>query len=298
MLIFLYSCSKEQGESINTFCGLKNLITKSSYDFIFIGDQGSGNSNQQNVANAIESFCTSNGCDAVFLLGDNFYDAGVNSLNDSNWNTKFFNIYQNINLPFYAVLGNHDYNYNKYSLSDYQVKKTNYQSKWIMPGHIWRLKNNLITILGIDSNKMSLNFPDIDQIHKDCFGEDLIQRNSTWKITLGHHPFMSNGEHGSAYRANTYFYNRYKNLICNNTDLYFAGHDHTLELIGPTSSCSEHFIISGAGGSDLYNIINIDGNIFSAKTFGFTHLKVTNLNLIIDFYNTSNTKLFTKTINR
>ena len=45
----------------------------------------------------------------VVLLGDNFYEDGVASVDDPQWQTKFEDPYANIDLPFYAVLGNHDH---------------------------------------------------------------------------------------------------------------------------------------------------------------------------------------------
>ena len=43
------------------------------------------------------------------LLGDNIYDSGVTSVTDPQWQTKFEIPYMGVNLPFYVVLGNHDY---------------------------------------------------------------------------------------------------------------------------------------------------------------------------------------------
>ena len=52
--------------------------------------------------------CEASGCDLVLLLGDNFYPSGVLSVDDLQFKTKFEEVYGNIKIPFFVVLGNHD----------------------------------------------------------------------------------------------------------------------------------------------------------------------------------------------
>ena len=51
--------------------------------FVAMGDTGEGNADQATVAAAIETLCAAQGCDFVLLLGDNFYDVGVEDVNDT-----------------------------------------------------------------------------------------------------------------------------------------------------------------------------------------------------------------------
>jgi len=76
--------------------------------FAAMGDTGKGNTGQKDVASAIARKCAASGCDFVQLLGDNIYDSGVTSVTDPQWQTKFEQPYADIDLPFYAALGNHD----------------------------------------------------------------------------------------------------------------------------------------------------------------------------------------------
>jgi tartrate-resistant acid phosphatase type 5 len=45
----------------------------------------------------------------VWSGDDNFYDEGVDSLDDEQFQTKFELPYADIDFPFWVVLGNHDY---------------------------------------------------------------------------------------------------------------------------------------------------------------------------------------------
>ncbi len=53
--------------------------------------------------------CATDGCDFVQLLGDNIYDSGVGSTSDALWQSNFELPYAELDLPFWVVLGNHDY---------------------------------------------------------------------------------------------------------------------------------------------------------------------------------------------
>lgn len=50
----------------------------------------------------------------VVALGDNFYDNGVYSSTDANWDYLWKDVYlgfEGLNIPWYPVFGNHDYGY-------------------------------------------------------------------------------------------------------------------------------------------------------------------------------------------
>ena len=68
------------------------------------------------------------------------YPDGCDDIHDEQFNTKFRNIYQNINLPFYLCLVNHDYHKNARSQVDYTYSQYNEDKKWNMPSK-WYTKN-------------------------------------------------------------------------------------------------------------------------------------------------------------
>ena len=49
---------------------------------LFVGDTGTGNSNQRAVAQLLEDLCNTVQPAGVVLLGDNFYQVGVTSVRD------------------------------------------------------------------------------------------------------------------------------------------------------------------------------------------------------------------------
>ena len=103
--------------------------------FIAMGDGGEGNTNQYQNAAAIKTLCESKGCEFVLYLGDNFYNDGVESVDDEQFQTKFELPYAELDLPFYVVLGNHDYG--SWSIWEYkaayEVEYTDHSDKWFLP---------------------------------------------------------------------------------------------------------------------------------------------------------------------
>ena len=70
--------------------------------FIAVGDTGMGNADQAAVAGAMREKLVQSRSDFVVLLGDNFYPSGVTSILDTQWKTKFEDMYGNWGVPVYA----------------------------------------------------------------------------------------------------------------------------------------------------------------------------------------------------
>ena len=62
---------------------------RENFNILIVGDTGTGNDNQFSVAKAIDKYCKNNKLDFVIMLGDNFYQAGVRSITDLQWQTKW-----------------------------------------------------------------------------------------------------------------------------------------------------------------------------------------------------------------
>ena len=67
--------------------------SKDEFNIVIIGDTGTGNNNQFSVAKAIDRYCENNDLDFIVMLGDNFYQAGVRSITDKQWQTKWQDVY-------------------------------------------------------------------------------------------------------------------------------------------------------------------------------------------------------------
>ncbi|MBR9977684.1 MAG: metallophosphoesterase, partial [Bacteroidetes bacterium] len=113
-------------------------VAQSSVSLLVIGDGGTGGRGAMRVGEAMAAQHITQPVQAVVSTGDNIYNSGVKSVDDPQWQSKFERVYpaDNLPVPFWAVLGNHDYRGNP----DAQVAYTRHRlpdgsvSRWRMPG--------------------------------------------------------------------------------------------------------------------------------------------------------------------
>ena len=129
-----------------------------------------------------------------------------------------------------------------------------------------------------------------------------------WKIAFGHHPYVSNGEHGNA--------GSYENLegiplpfvtgksvkeffddsVCGKIDVYICGHDHNLQWLEP--KCGTEFIVSGAG-SKSEGLPGKNPAFFGMpETEGFLWVQIEDNTFTGVFYDQTGKELFTRTFNK
>lgn len=281
--------------------------------FVAFGDTGEGNEAQYMVAEAIITVCADKGCDFGMILGDNFYDSGVEGVDDPQWQEKFELPYVDIPFPIYAVLGNHDYGGNgigvdfNTSKSDYQVEYTQVSDIWTMPDKYYTFKEQHTEFWGLDTNQIMtdpLNGNSDPQ--KNWLLAGINASTATWKIAFGHHPYISNGDHGNA--------GAYENLegiplpfvtgenvkefmddaICGKVDIYICGHDHNIQWLEPT--CGTEFIVSGAG-SKSEGLPGQNPAYFGMpETEGFAWIELKDNSFTGTFYDSSGNELYTRTV--
>jgi hypothetical protein len=102
-------------------------IASEGLKILVFGDSGTGDEIQFKVSLAMKDFCASHGCHLALMLGDNIHPAGVTSVNDPQFIEKFEKPYTGLNIPIFAILGEHDWGrkgdmYNWQAQIDYTKK--------------------------------------------------------------------------------------------------------------------------------------------------------------------------------
>lgn len=231
--------------------------------FIALGDGGEGNAAQYAVARAVKDVCDSKtdeygpGCEFALYLGDNFYDDGVESIDDSQFETKFELPYAELSFPFYVVLGNHDYGETSLEFwrTPHQVAYSALSQKWTMPSEFYTKSHEHALFIGLDTNAIMTKTVLGDDGQEAWIRDVHATNDATWTIAFGHHPYISNGQHGNAgtYEgipieipvvSGTQIKEFMNAQICGKVDLYISGHDHNRQWLSPT--CGTEFIVSGA----------------------------------------------------
>ncbi|MBL4571416.1 MAG: metallophosphoesterase [Alcanivorax sp.] len=228
------------------------------------------------------------GCDLVVGLGDNIYESGVTSVDDPQFAEKFEKPFEPVQLPFYMVLGNHDNTAYVggdgagNARGEFQVDYTYFDGKlsnrWNMPdryflhsaGTTHTNPRALVDFVALDSNPIAGGFGDPDIAYAyHTYGIDqrnwavntLAGSNAVFKIAMAHHPYLSNGTHGNAGNydgvpseilpvlAGERWKAFMEEAVCDQTDFFFAGHDHDLQVLEAVPECGRtEFVVSGAAG--------------------------------------------------
>lgn len=239
--------------------------SSSEVTLLFVGDQGSGNSNQHKVAALMESLCERRNVDAIFLLGDNFFDRGVQSVTDSLWQKRFESVYSTPclkKLKFFAVLGNHDYE----GKPKAQIEYSHLSSQWVMPGHFYSVRfGKLVEMVLLDTNKVAKCFLPI--CGYDWAQKRLQLSQAKWTGLAGHHPFIGNEKNNPTFPVRTFLP---RTLCKGGGSFYVAGHIHLLQHATQEKwGCELHQFISGAGGSPLEPRAESNGDsLFETKSTG------------------------------
>lgn len=241
---------------------------------LFLGDTGTGGVPQQQVSAAMAAFCRDNPCDAVALLGDNFYPDGVSSTTDDQWDRKFEGPYAVIKLPFHPALGNHDHRGNVQAQLDYTSER------WSMPAATYTWTMGEVEFFVLDTDVF-------DEDQAKWLKKRLRRSKATWKVVYGHHPVYSHGEHGDTPELVADL----QPILARYADLYLAGHDHNLEAID-TPTDDVLYLVSGGGGAPLRTVTTGDTTLYVGAVHGFGHLRIEDDKLVVSLRDVEGNVLF------
>ena len=282
---------------------------------LLLGDMGSGEESQYRVARSMKSLIKQYPIRFVCGLGDNIYEDGCTSVNDSKFYTHFEKPYRQIpnRIKFYMCLGNHDYHITKNIMKDnFLQNNSNYQveygklsqkknKKWIMPSKYYTFTKGPIEFFVLDTNLDMLSQKEIEA--QRLFMKQKIKSSTKpWRIIYGHHTWLSPGGHGN---ANQLLHNFLEDLCSGKRiHLYMCGHDHLKSFMTRNiNNKKTHLVICGTGGKQYHKEFHPE-NIFKTKSdidfyspnLGVAHLKASRDKLIITFYNDTNQIEYTRTI--
>jgi predicted phosphodiesterase len=263
-------------------------LDPAAVSLIAVGDQGSGDLQQWRVGQAMERVAAREGrLDMVVFLGDNFYGKPLTGTHDYRWGTRLERVYWGhwlSHVPFYAVLGNHDYPVSqKYEIEYGQQHRGS--GRWQMPANFY-IKDfgdvdgrPLVRMVFLDTSapreSLQRQIDLIDQAYQ-APGPAPV-----WRIAASHHPVRNQGEHGEESDLVTRLL---PVLQRNHVDLLLSGHDHNQQLLLRTGEPA--WVISGAGGQKLDVLQTPTPNsTFTASRAGFAKLDLSATQLRLGYYN-------------
>ena len=197
-----------------------------SVRFAVIGDMGTGETPQYEVAEQMSRDRQRFPFDFVIAVGDNLYGGS----NPSDYESKFerpYKVLLDAGVSFYAVLGNHD------SPNERFYKPFNMNGQ-----KYYTYKKSSVRFFALDSNYM-------DRQQLSWLEKELQNSGSDWKVCYLHHPLYSSGAfHGSSNDIRLLLEPLF---VKYGVQVVFAGHEHVYERVKPQKGI--HYFTEGASGS-------------------------------------------------
>ena len=196
-----------------------------SLKFAVIGDNGTGESPQYDIARQMMSSRSSFPFDFVLMLGDNMYG----SQKAADFVSKFEQPYKPLleaGVRFYATLGNHDQPTNR-SYPPFNMAGERYYTFARPPARFFILDTNLM-----------------DRAQLTWIDDALARADEPWKIVYFHHPIYSDGDrHGSNVEMRVLLEPL---LVRHGVPVVFSGHEHIYERTTPQKGIT--YFVEGSSG--------------------------------------------------
>jgi tartrate-resistant acid phosphatase type 5 len=266
-------------------------------NFLVFGDWGRhGEKDQVEVATQMAIAANASKAQFVISVGDNFYEHGVASTDDPQWQKTFEDVYTapSLQVPWYVALGNHDYLGN----CDAQIAYSHLSQRWNMPARYFNQTRhmdaaNTVDFFYLDTTPMVRSYWHEPVYREHVRTQDvpkqlawfkavLAASTAPWKIVIGHHPIYSGGGpfgHGDTRELIAEVLPLLKQY---GVQAYFNGHDHNLQHL---QAGTVNLFDSGAG-SRARPVFKTQYTKFAEACSGFTtvSLQADNMNVrLIDY---------------
>ncbi len=198
---------------------------KDSVKFVAMGDNGTGDPEQYEIARQMVAWRAKFPFEFVIMLGDNLYG----SQEPRDFVTKFETPYKPLidaGVKFYAALGNHDNQTNRF------------YKPWNMNGErFYSYSKKNVKFFVLDSDY-------IDPKQLQWIEQELKNSRDDWKICYFHHPLYSDGgRHGSEVDLRVILEPVFLKYGVN---VVYSGHDHIYERLKPQKGI--YYFVSGSAG--------------------------------------------------
>jgi acid phosphatase len=260
-------------------------IPDGSVRFLAVGDWGrDGKAFQLPVAEQMGKAAAADKSQFVITLGDNFYNDGVPDVEARQWTTSFEDIYTapSLQVPWYVVLGNHDYHTNPSA----EIAYTLFSPRWKMPARYYTVTRridaqNTVEFFMIDSSPYLENYRHEKVAeYRDVLTQDpaaqtawleaeLKKSTAQWKIVCAHHPVYScSGKHGDTAELVAHVEPLLEKY---GVQVFINGHEHDLQHLRVGRI---NYFCSGAGSQTRPTLKDERTRFSLGDTGGFLAVKI------------------------
>lgn len=255
-------------------------------NFYLANDLGrNGYYDQKPIAELMGRMAETIDIEFVVAAGDVHHFEGVCSVDDPLWMTNYELIYSHpdLMLPWYPVLGNHEYRGNTQAVVDY----SNVSARWQMPARyytkVMEEDGTTLRLVMIDTAPLLDKYREDTEKYPDASRQDINRQlvwmdsvltvaKEDWVLVVGHHPIYADTDKNESERAD--MQKRVDTLLRKhgNVDMYLCGHIHNFQHIRKPDSKIDYVVNSS--GSLSRKVKPVDGTRFCSDKSGFSLITV------------------------
>ena len=228
--------------------------------------------------------------ECVAALGDVRHFYGVASVSDPLWLTNYEHIYSHpdLMLPWYPVLGNHEYRGNTQAVLDY----AGVSRRWMMPARyytkVFEEDGFSLRLVWLDTTPLISKYRSDDKYADAALQNDTLQlawadsvlasSREDWVVVMGHHPVYAHTYKEESERAD--LQQRLDPILRrHHVDMYVCGHIHNFQHLRVDGSDLDYVVNSAASLSRVPEAV--EGTVFCSAEPGFSILSADSLTLTL-----------------
>ena len=278
-------------------------------NFYLVNDLGrNGYYDQKPIAELMGEMAEHISIECVVAAGDVHHFEGVRSVSDPLWMTNYELVYSHpeLMIPWYPILGNHEYRGNTQAVLDY----AEVSARWEMPGRYYTkvLENDGVTVrlVMVDTAPLLDKYRKETDKYPDACKQDmerqltwidsvLVAAKEDWVLVVGHHPIYAETSKEDSERAD--LQKRLGTLLRKHkADMYLCGHIHNFQYIRMPGSDIDYIVNSSASLSRKVKPIN--GTLFCSGESGFSVVAADKKTLHLHMIDKKGKVLYTVTRNK
>lgn len=260
-------------------------------NFYLANDLGrNGYYDQKPIAELMGNMAENVDIECVIAAGDVHHFEGVRSVNDPLWMTNYELIYSHpeLMIPWYAILGNHEYRGNTQAVIDYSAVS----ARWNVPDryYTFAMENDGVTVrfVMVDTAPLLDKYREDTEKYPDACKQDMNKQlawidsvltaaKEDWVLVVGHHPIYAETGKDDSERLD--LQKRLDSVLRKhkNVDMYLCGHIHNFQHIRKADSNIDYVV--NTSGSLSRKVKPVDGTKFCSGETGFSLISADKRNL-------------------
>lgn len=228
------ACSSSEPTAVGSKVVSRAPVRNATFSFVVIGDFGTGEPAEEEVARAVRAWHEERGVDALVTTGDNVYESGHPRFFGDAW-AEPYGWVGDAGLDVIASLGNHDI---RTADGRFVMELLEMPDRW------YSVVVGDAEVFVLDANR-----PESAEQAEWLRGA-LAASRATWKIVVFHHPAFSCSKHDGEPEVQSVWVPLFER---EGVDLVLNGHDHNYQRFSELNGVT--YVVTGGGGNaDLYDI--------------------------------------------